>query len=86
MIKALADHLTDTHFKVVVTVQDAIAQLFQVYYDHFIPLVSPMLSKLLKNVTDKKEAICVGANVIINLFQQYYGGDALVPHLLKHLD
>jgi len=67
MIIALCGHLNDTHFKVVVTVQDAIAQLFQVYYDDFRVHCVQMLPKLLKNVTDKKEAICVGSNVVINL-------------------
>ena len=37
-------------------------------------------------MTDKKEVVCMSANMLLNIFQQIFGGDSLVPILLKILD
>ncbi len=43
------------------------------------------LERLLENVTSASELISQPANILINIFQQAYGGDLLVPLLIKIL-
>ena len=85
-MQCLTDHLSDSHFKVVIVVQESLCSLFQVFHEIFHPYLPKLIQKLLKNVTDKKEVVCQSANVLLNLFQQIFGGDQLVPILLKLLD
>ena len=58
IMQALTDHLSDSHFKVVIVVQESLCSLFQVFHEIFHPYLPKLIQKLLKNVTDKKEAVC----------------------------
>ncbi|CDW87981.1 clip-associating protein [Stylonychia lemnae] len=86
ILKCMVNHLGDNHFKVVLIVQDSMCQIFQLFHEMFAPYLQVIIEKLLKNVTDKKESVCSSANILLNMFQQIYGGDQLVPILLKILD
>ena len=80
------DHLNDAHFKIILLVQDSLCKLFNFFYKTLEPYLGDIMPKVLLNLTDKNEKVNKSAFMLLSLMKQSYGGDTLVPYILRVLE
>ena len=78
--------LGDSHYRVVELAQETLCSLFGERCELMEEHLEETMPRVVNNISEKRESLSAGANELLGVLQGAYGGDRLVPQLLKMLD